>query len=284
MPLFLERIRKVQAQLPHLDHELLLVDDDSGDGSLALLKEEAKRDPRIRVLVTARRFGVYACVRAGLEAARGDAVVYIETDLQDPPEMIPEMVAKWEAGADVVHTTRRVRHGETWIKLKITALAYKLIQSWSEVPIPINTGDFKLLSRRVVDKLYTSKEEDPYFRGLVARAGFNQTTILYDRAPRAAGRSTRSLLSFIPLRVLLSAILSTSTYPLKVAAFAGIFIGLCGLISAGVILLQDARMAGIYGCLGVILLSQAVLAMYMIRIHIDNRRRTVYNIKETVGS
>jgi dolichol-phosphate mannosyltransferase len=176
------------------EYELVFVNDCSTDASLSILQEAQAADPRVRVLNTSRRFGVYECIRAGLEHARGDAVVYMDSDLQDPPELIPTLIARWQDGADVVYTVRRSRAGEAAFKLFLTRLAYRVIRAAADVPIPVDAGDFRLMSRRVVDQLLRWQEPDVYFRGIMSWVGFKQVPVEYDREPRRAGATHWPLL------------------------------------------------------------------------------------------
>lgn len=185
-----ELLRRLRAafEASKVEYELVFVNDCSNDRSLQILSEEAARDSRIRVITTSRPWGVYECLFEGLRHARGDAAIYLDSDLQDPPELIPEMVARWRDGADVVMTVRRQRAGESAFKMWLTRQAYRLIRNVVyEIELPVNAGDFKLMSRRVVDRLIELPEMTPYFRGLVSWIGFKQVSIEYDRLPRAAG-------------------------------------------------------------------------------------------------
>ena len=150
-----ELIKRVQAVAGKLDmdYEMIFVNDDSTDGSLEILLNQRNRDPRIKIINMSRRFGIHSCVMAGFKHSRGDAVIYMDADLQDPPEVISDLVNKWKTGSEVVHTTRTKRSGENVIKLVLTQLAYKLLNLVCEVKIPSNTGDFKLLSRRAVNEV-----------------------------------------------------------------------------------------------------------------------------------
>ena len=212
-----ELIRQLRASLSGLgdNYEIIFVDDDSTDTSFEILSRFAAEDKKIKLLRTSRRFGVYECLFGGLRYAKGAAVIYLESDLQDPPELIPEMIRQWrDESADVVHTTRKERLGETWFKIKLTQLAYRIINKISEVPIPENTGDYKLLSRRALDHLLTMTEFDPYYRGLVSWVGFKQTYVYFSRKARFSGTSQRGIMSLAPLKVFLSAITSFSNLPL----------------------------------------------------------------------
>src|SRR5205085_10818278 len=172
-----------------VDYELLFVTDDSTDASLGILRAHRETNARVKILNMSRRFGVAEGVLAGMTASRGDAVIYMDSDLQDPPEMIPVMLDRWRKGADVVHTVRTRRRGESPLKMWATRMAYRVIQSGSAIELPVDAGDFKLLSRAVVDHLLSVRESDPYVRGLVVSLGFNQVFVLHERDTRLAGRT-----------------------------------------------------------------------------------------------
>jgi polyisoprenyl-phosphate glycosyltransferase len=171
------------------EYELLFVNDASTDQSMSVLMAERERNARVKILNLSRRFGVAEGVMAGMAWAGGDAVIYMDVDLQDPPELIPLLLERWRGGADVVHTVRTNRRGESALRVKATRLAYRLIQYGSTIDLPVDAGDFKLLSRRAVNHLLGLRESDPYLRGLVAWLGFNQVVVPYERAARHAGET-----------------------------------------------------------------------------------------------
>ena len=178
-----------------------------------MILELRERDPRVKMLRFSRRFGQPTATLAGLEAAGGDAVVVIDCDLQDPPELIAELVARWREGYDVVYAQRRTREGETLAKRIVAAVGYRVISRIAEVDIPPNTGDFRLMSRRVVDNVVALKEAHGFLRGLVALVGFRQTSVLYDRDPRAGGHGKYNRF-FGSLVIGLNGIVGFSRYPL----------------------------------------------------------------------
>lgn len=282
---FINRVQGVLDKLPEYESEIVFVDDNSTDRSYELIKARAAKDSRIKALRTSRRFGVYPCLRAGLAHATGDAVVYLETDLQDPPELIPTLVEKWAAGADVVYTTRSRRYGENPGKMFITKIAYRVISFLSEVAVPVDSGDYKLLARRVVDEINRLPEDDPYFRGVVSWVGFKQVQVFYERAPRHAGVSMRGLTSLIPLKVFVSAILASSNRPLIFSALAFIPSTFC-LILAGLGFMTGHPLLA-WTLLGLmVLIAQAsigVIALYLARVYNDARRRPPYLIAEKLG-
>jgi len=172
-------------------YELIFVNDASSDDSLTILKEQAKDDNSIRIINMSRCFGVSQCVLAGMECTSGDLIVYMDTDLQDPPEIIPELLQSWrdENGVEVVHTIRLSRQGESRIKLLITKIGYYILNKFSIIYLPVEAGDFKLLTRRAVDQLVQLRENHPFVRGLVCWIGFKQSYVKYHRQPRFAGKT-----------------------------------------------------------------------------------------------
>jgi polyisoprenyl-phosphate glycosyltransferase len=215
-----ERLAKVLSELD-LGWELIFSVDPSRDRTEELVLGLRERDSRVKMLRFSRRFGQPMATLAGMEAAGGDAVVVIDCDLQDPPELIPELVAGWREGYDVVYAQRRTRAGETLPKRIVAALGYRLISRIAEVDIPPNTGDFRLMSRRVVDNVVALKESHGFLRGLVGLVGFRQTSVPYDRDPRVAGKSKYSPL-FGSVLIGLNGVIGFSRYPLQVSSFLGI--------------------------------------------------------------
>ena len=199
-----------------IDWELIFSMDPSTDRTEEVIRELRERDPRVKLLRLSRRFGQPAATIAGLRMSSGDAVVAIDADLQDPPELIPELIERWRTGFDVVYAQRRTREGETLVKRIISALGYRLIRRIADVEIPENTGDFRLMSRRVVDEVLRLNETHGFLRGLVALVGFPQTAVLYDRAPRYEGRGNYNRF-FGSLRIGLNGIVGFSRYPLHLS-------------------------------------------------------------------
>jgi polyisoprenyl-phosphate glycosyltransferase len=216
---FYERAARALASLDGMAWEIVFVDDGSQDGSFAKLASFAQRDSAIRVLKLSRNFGHQIAISAGIDHARGDCVVILDADLQDPPEVVAEMVAKWRDGFDVVYGVRSDRAGETPIKLATATMFYRLLGRVTNIHIPANVGDFRLISRRVVDHLKQLREKDRFVRGLVSWVGFPQTGIVYKRDARHAGETKypfRKMLSFA-----FDGITSFSTLPLKIATWTG---------------------------------------------------------------
>ncbi len=296
------RLQKVLSSLP-LDHELIFVNDASTDGSLALLMERAKEDQRIKIISMSRRFGVSECSLVGLKYASGDAVVYMDTDLQDPPEAIPGLIEKWREGADVVHTVRTSRKGESVIKLALTKAAYGLIGLVSDIPLIVDAGDFKLLSRRVVDELLRLPEKDPYLRGLVSWVGFKQVSVPYERQERSAGRTHFPLFRNVfrdlcalhgPVGTLVRGLTSFSIAPLVVFLLTGLVLSLGGFCALVVLIVLrlcteiglpswSITVLAVLILSGVQLLGVGVLGLYLARVYNEVRGRPRHIVAGTYG-
>jgi glycosyltransferase involved in cell wall biosynthesis len=187
VPEFLDRISGILDSITS-EYEIVFCLDPSPDRTEELILQARRQDPRLKLIKFSRRFGQPMATLAGLQYSSGDAVIVMDVDLQDPPELIHEMVQKWQEGFEVVYAQRRTRDGETWIKKVVSVAGYKLINQIAEVEIPPNTGDFRLLSRRVVDEINRLKECHGFLRGMVALVGFRQTSVLFDRPPRFSGK------------------------------------------------------------------------------------------------
>ncbi|MDO8675103.1 MAG: glycosyltransferase family 2 protein [Candidatus Omnitrophota bacterium] len=275
--------------------ELIFVNDASNDRSLEVLLRHAQNTKDIKIITMSRVFGVAPCVMAGLAQAQGDAAIYMDADLQDPPELIPEMLkAMREQNADVVHTVRRSRQGESAFKLFITKIGYRILNRYSTVPIPQEAGDFKLLSRRVIDHLLLLKEINPFMRGLVAWVGFKQVFIAYDRQARFAGKSKFFVLGKkVISNFLNSAIINFSSVPLKIASYCGLSAILVSILFAMNALIQNINGAAIPGWTalmlviifigGVQLFCIGMIGLYLNAVHEQSKMRPNYIIESTYG-
>lgn len=219
IPLFLERVLPVVAKITP-DYEILFCLDPGRDRTEEVIGSFIEKDPRIRLVVFTRRFGQPAATAAGIELCHGRACVVIDVDLQDPPEVMEELVRKWKEGFDVVYAQRRSRQGETLPKRVVSWVGYWLINRISDVPIPRNTGDFRLLDRKVIEALKGLRETHGFLRGLVAYVGYRQAAVLYDRDVRRAGRSKYSQITG-SLRIGLNGIVAFSSKPLELATLLG---------------------------------------------------------------
>ena len=279
IPTLIARLDKAFAGLD-ADYEAIFVNDASTDASLTLLLEERARNARIRIVNMSRRFGVAEGIIAGMTVSRGDAVVYMDADLQDPPELIPALIDRWRQGADIVHTVRTRRHGENALKMAATRLAYRLIHLGSSIRLPVDAGDFKLLSRPAVDHLLRLRESDPYLRGLVVWIGFNQATIPYERESRHAGRTHFPFFSRNPWKTFTMGMTSFSFMPIYACfALAGL-----GLIAAlALVLAGSMLMAALTFFWATTIAAIAVVGTYIIRIYKDVRGRPLYIIESVIG-
>ena len=289
LPELYRRVREVMARLGE-PWELVLVDDGSTDGSTELIRQLREKDPEhVRAVILARNFGHQIAVTAGIDYARGQAVILMDADLQDPPEVIPQLVEKWREGYHVVYAVRKAREGETWFKKTTAALFYRLIRRITDVDIPPDTGDFRLMDRRVVEVLKGMKERHRFIRGMVAWVGFRQTGVPYVRAPRFAGETK------YPLRKMLKfawdAITGFSYVPLQLATYLGF--AAAGMAILAIPLVVVARLAGsqaFYGQAttliavlflgGVQLISLGILGEYIGRIYDEVKARPLYVIAE----
>jgi dolichol-phosphate mannosyltransferase len=286
------RLSSLLASLPDIAWEILYVDDGSNDGTLDSLREIQAADPQVRVLALSRNFGHQIAASAGLEAAVGDAVVLIDADLQDPPELIPDMLARWRDGVDVVYGERESRAGETRFKRWSAGLFYRLLNRLSKTPIPIDTGDFRLMDRRVVDAVLAMPERDRFLRGMVAWAGFRQEPIRYRREARTAGESKYPLRRM--LRFAADGLLSFSLVPLRLAVYMGLLASALALIgiayALALRLFTDIWVPGwtllfiaVLFLGGVQLLSLGVIGEYLGRVYWEVKRRPLYLVKERLG-
>jgi dolichol-phosphate mannosyltransferase len=269
-------------------HELIFVDDASTDGSEGVLRSIAAQDARVRVIRMSRRFGPSECVFAGLRHAAGDAAVFMDTDLQDPPELLPALIARWRDGADVVHTVRTRRLGESRMKMAFTGLAYRLIRALADIDLQVEAGDFKLLSRRAVDALLSTNEVDPYLRGLAVWVGFRQESVSYERQPRGAGVSHFPFFSPNPWRTVLSGLTSFSVLPLLIwgplglllcaASLPGLIMAAAGSGSQTLLIVSLVLLLG-----GLQMMALGVIGLYVARVFRQSRARPAYIIADTWG-
>jgi dolichol-phosphate mannosyltransferase len=281
--------------LPELEYELIYVDDGSRDRTPQLLGEIQREDSGARVIRLSRNFGHQIAVTAGLESATGDAIVIIDADLQDPPEVIGEMLERWREGFHVVYGVRVERSGETRFKLWTAKTFYRLINRLSETEIPLDTGDFRLMDRKVVDVLLAMPERDRFLRGMVSWIGFRQTPVHYKREPRFGGKSKYPLMKMV--RFATDGILSFSIIPLKLAIWIGF--ASIGLAIAGIILAVLERLYRLYDINlgrgwaslfiavlfmgGVQLLTLGIIGEYLGRIYTEVKRRPLYVVQERLG-
>ena len=292
MPELLRRLSPVLAALG-VTHEVIFVNDASDDNSLCVLTEAAALDRHLKVITMSRAFGPAECAMAGLAFSKGSAVILMDADLQDPPELIPTLVSGWREGADVVYTVRTRRHGETAAKSFFTSLGYRILRAVANVDLPVEAGDFRLISRRVVDELLKLPEHTPYLRGLVAWVGFKQVAVPYERQPRFAGRTHFPLFgSWNPWRTFLSGLTSFSAAPVVLLLPVGLAVTL-GCVLAAVILIAARGRAdvpvsviiefGLGALIGLQTAGLGLLGTYVGRIYQDVRGRPRYIVESVIG-
>ncbi len=226
--LLYDRLEKLMNENTNYDFEVLLVNDGSKDKTFEIMQELREKDKRFCYLNLSRNFGKETAMIAGLDYCKGDAVVIIDADLQDPPELIPEMIKYWEEGYDDVYAKRRSREGETWLKKFTSKMYYRVLQGFTRIEIQKDTGDFRLLDRRCVEALKSMRENQRYTKGLFSIIGYNKKEILYDRDPRAAGQTKWNYGKLIDLSI--DGITSFTTSPLRWAALIGCGVSVIGFI------------------------------------------------------
>lgn len=226
--LLYDRLEKLMNENTNYDFEVLLVNDGSKDKTFEIMQELREKDKRFCYLNLSRNFGKETAMIAGLDYCKGDAVVIIDADLQDPPELIPEMIKYWEEGYDDVYAKRKFREGETWLKKFTSKMYYRVLQGFTRIEIQKDTGDFRLLDRRCVEALKSMRENQRYTKGLFSIIGYNKKEILYDRDPRAAGQTKWNYGKLIDLSI--DGITSFTTSPLRWAALIGCGVSVIGFV------------------------------------------------------
>ncbi|MDZ7673276.1 MAG: glycosyltransferase family 2 protein [Halanaerobiales bacterium] len=290
-PLY-ERLISVVKKDMGLSYEIIFVNDGSEDNSVKKIKELINKDENIKLLNFSRNFGHQVAVTAGLEHTIGDTVVIIDADLQDPPELIKNMYKKYKEGYDVVYAKRKSRAGESYFKKHTAKLFYRVLDSMSDIDIPLDTGDYRLISSRVVNKLNSMPEKNRFIRGLVTWVGYKQTYVEYNRDKRHAGETGYSLSKMIKFS--LDGITSFSTFPLKIATILGLFIsGASFIYILRIIYLKyftDQTIVGWSSIMvsnlflgGIILLTLGILGEYIGRIYTELKNRPQYIVKDKYG-
>lgn len=290
LDLFYERLRRTLAPLAHR-FEILFVDDGSSDRTTTLIRDLRDADPRIGLIALSRNFGKEMAMTAGLDHARGDAVIVIDADLQDPPELIPRLIEGWQQGYEVVYAQRVSRRGEPLLKRLTAFFFYRIATRMSRVSIPRDTGDFRLMSRRAVDALSRLREQHRFMKGLFAWIGYRQLAVTYHREPRAAGTTKWNYWRLWNFAI--DGFTSFTTFPLKVATYLGVFTAIFSLLY-GLFLVIDTITSGnpvpgypslmvavlFFG--GVQLLFLGVIGEYLGRMFDETKQRPLYLIQETL--
>jgi glycosyltransferase involved in cell wall biosynthesis len=291
LPEFYRRVKEAMDPLGEA-WELVLVDDGSKDGSTEIIREFARQDPRVRPVIFARNFGHQLAVTAGLDYSRGQAVTIIDSDLQDPPEVVPEMIQKWQEGYEVVYARRTEREGETWFKLFTASLFYRLIYRITDVDIPLDTGDFRLLDRKVVNVMNQMRERHRFLRGMSVWVGFKQTGVPYKRAARFAGQTKYPLKKM--LKFAGDAITGFSYLPLQIATYLGFLSAGISILAIPVVVFsrlagsqsffgQATTLIAVLFLGGVQLISLGILGEYIGRLYDEARGRPLYIVREEPG-
>lgn len=288
LEVFHDRLSRVLDELP-LEGSVLYVDDGSADGTWDIIESLARRDARAGALKLSRNFGKEAAMTAGLDEVDADAVVVIDADLQDPPELIPALIEQWRAGYDVVYATRSARTGETGFKRLTSSAFYRTMERLSDTPVPRDTGDFRLLSRRALEALRQLRERQRFMKGLFAWIGYRQTAVHYQRDPRHAGKTKWNYWRLFQLAV--EGITSFSTAPLRVATWTGLSASILAF-GYGLWVLTKALLYGdpvrgyptlmlvILFLGGVQLLALGVIGEYLGRNYAESKQRPLYFVEE----
>ncbi|AHE97809.1 glycosyltransferase family 2 protein [Thioalkalivibrio paradoxus] len=285
---FHRRLAPVLAALD-CDAEIVFVNDGSSDATLDILHRLSEEDSRVTVLNLSRNFGKERAMSAGLDYAHGDAVAVIDADLQDPPEVIPELVAGWREGYDVVYAQRTRRHGESWFKRATAGAFYRVIQQLSRVHIPHDTGDFRLLSRRAVDALKQLREQHRFMKGLFSWVGFPQKPVRYERDPRHAGQTKWNYWKL--WNFALDGLTAFSNVPLKIASYLGGLVAMLALTYGGWVIIKTllfgepvqgypSMMVAILFLGGVQLIFIGVMGEYLGRMFDETKNRPLYFVQE----
>ncbi|HKH93049.1 MAG TPA: glycosyltransferase family 2 protein [Gemmatimonadaceae bacterium] len=286
------RLTAVLAELANGDFEVIYVDDGSRDGTARVLRRIHEGDPRVRLLRFSRNFGHQIAVTAGLDHARGDAVVLIDADLQDPPEVIGEMLAKWRSGFDVAYGVRTDREGESAFKRGTARLFYRVVNWFSDTAIPLDVGDFRLMDRRVVTALRAMPERARFVRGMVSWVGYRQAAVPYRRAARFAGKTKYPLFKMLGLAM--DGLTSFSLVPLRLATWVGF--AASGLAMMGIVYALSVRLltkewvpgwATVFVASlflgGIQLLALGIIGEYVGRAYVESKRRPLYFLEERLG-
>ena len=282
-----QRLKQVMDSIEE-SYELIFVNDGSVDNTESIIRRLGIKDKAVKIITFSRNFGHQIAITAGMDYALGAAIIMIDADLQDPPELILDMITKWKVGFEVVYAKRTKRKGETFFKKQTAHIFYRLMKYSTDIEIPIDTGDFRLIDRKVCEELKSLTEKNRYVRGLVSWVGFKQTVIEYERDERLAGETKYSINKMIKLS--LDGITSFSYKPIKIASYTGITLIVLGLIYFVKLLHNTSKVVGwnivVAGQLvltGIILIMMGVIGEYIGRIYDETRDRPLYIISECYG-
>ncbi len=293
LPVLYERLTKCMEDQPE-DFEIIFIDDGSTDSSPQWVADRHREDARVKLLRMSRNFGHQIAITAGMDEADGDAVVIMDADLQDPPEVIPDLLEKWREGYDVVYAVRASREGESWSKKFLAATFYKVFRSLVKIEVPLNAGDFRLVSRRALDALCRVRKLHRFVRGLTSWVGFKQCAVHYERAPRNAGHTKYPVWKSAVLAI--DAITSFSGAPLRWMMGFGFVVSAAGVLLAiwliighifGMGTLEPGWTSQVSLLLllgGIQLICLGLLGQYVSRIYEESKKRPLYFIKERVGA
>lgn len=291
--ILVELDRRLKGFLREMDEtwEVVFVDDGSQDRTAAMLNELAEAEPRYKVISFSRNFGHQVAITAGMDRAEGDAVVIMDADLQDPPQVVAEMIQKWREGYDVVYGQRSVRHGESIFKRWTAAAFYRLLRMLLPIEIPLDTGDFRLMSRRVVLSMRALREQHRFVRAMVSWVGFKQTAVQYERPERFAGETKYPLRKM--MRFAIDGITSFSIVPLRLATWLGLFSGVVAIAISGWALYAAIAGRTVPGWATIMivvalaasaqLIMTGILGEYVGRIYEEVKRRPLYVVADTVN-
>lgn len=285
------RLKSVMLQ-NDINYEFVFVNDGSTDRTMEILSEIAANDYRTKIVNFARNFGHQVAVTAGIAAAKGDAIVIIDADLQDPPEVIPELIAKWEEGYEVVYAKRKQRKGETWFKLLTAKYFYKFLNYMSDIDIPKDTGDFRIIDRKIADVFNQMTERNRFIRGMMSWVGFRQTYVEYERDERFAGETKYPLKKMIKFAS--DGIIAFSTKPLRIVMTLGLLSVLISIIvllyTITVKIIGNGTQTGWASIMvaitffsGIQLLGLGIVGQYIARIYDESKNRPIYIVKETIN-
>ena len=289
LPILFERLKNLASKNSKYDFEFLFINDGSRDKTIEIIKNESQKDFRISYIDLSRNFGKENAMLAGFDYAKGDALVIIDADLQDPPELIPKMIELWEQGFDDVYAKRESRDGETWLKKATSKWFYSILDKISHIEIQRDTGDFRLLDRRAVEALKTLRESNRYTKGMFSWVGFKKKEITYKRDPRAAGETKWNYFKLLNLAI--EGITSFTTSPLRISLWTGLIISVSAFAWAAFLIIRKiffgADMSGYTSLMSAILLlggvqlvSIGIIGEYIGRIFTESKNRPVYLVQE----